>query len=524
MELEPIYNWTKDYFNKHEEECCKKLKNGLTIEEKIELRSNLHFKQNNSLVLLNHFMIIDIKEPEFYCAEYEVTQADGTVAVRNGKFSDTLNIMDDETCEDPATHLAERQIYLITESDSNNSWIKDYNAVSMNSNKRKIEDTQSERTYLLKVYDSTEIRLNQFVEVIGFLQANASIQIDNMEQDEDNAVGDLPAYTIHAISFVEMDHNNPIVIHEPECSQEHDQSLEEIRQDLMKLFTQFLFGDEVSAHYLMCHLISCIYARINDEALGKFSLNLITRAVPSEVMTEYVRKLYNLFELLVPNSLYFPMTIEGLNTTRFIPRKDYVTNRLTTGVLQLPRNTHVILDETKLENGRLDEAGCTAVKNLSDLIRNQKLDYNFQFYEIPFKTDIPVLTISEGRSFLPSDYAVPVKPIDKESINLINEHFAAGIHYMRPKLNAYRRYLTKCRLQSFDINDDEIKMIESDFAKMREHNSNVQVQQLHLLLVLSRLIGISKGLQRLDVDSWETAKRLELERMDRMEHNTANEP
>lgn len=401
MELEPIFTWTKDYILNNEEKCCKKLKEGLSLEEKIELRSNLHFKENNSLVLLNHYMITDIKEPEFYCAKYEVTQADGTVSIRNGKYSDKLNILDNESCEDPGSNLAERQICFITESDTNNLWIKDYNSVSMNSNKRKFENAQSEKTYLLKVYDTTEIKLNEFVEVIGFLHANRIHSDESMDQDDDNAEAHLPAYTIHAISFKELEHNNPIIIHESEISQQHDQSLEEIRQDLMKLFTQFLFGDEVSAQYMMCHLISCIYSRVNDEALGKFTLNLITHAVPSDVMIEYVKKLYNLFEILVPNSMYFPMTLNNLNTSSFIPKKDYSTDSLSTGVLQVPKSTHILLDETKLENGKLDQAGCIAVQDLSELIRFQQLNYDFQFYKIPFKTDIPVLIVSEGKSLLP---------------------------------------------------------------------------------------------------------------------------
>lgn len=95
---------------------------------------------------------------------------------------------------------------------------------------------------------------------------------------------------------------------------------------------------------------------------------------------------------------------------------------------------------------------------------------------------------------------------------------------MRPKLNAYRRYFTTCRLQQFDINEEEIKMIETDFVKMRESSSNFQVENLHSLLVLSRLMGISRGLSRLDTESWETAKRFELERMSRMEKKTQIEP
>lgn len=543
--MEPIYKWTRDYFIKNEEECIKKLKQeNLSLEEKIELRSNLNFKENGSLILLNHFMISDIHEPEFYCDKYEVKQRDGIIRHETAKYSDKLNVLDGETCENPAEVLSERQVCIITESNTNNSWIKDYNSISMNTNKRKIENVQEEKSFLLKTYDGVEMKLNEYVEVIGFLYPSHNIKSDAMDEDEDDTPqAKLPPYTIHAICCKEVNHNNPILIHEVDDIQQ-DQSMHEIHQDLLKLFTQFLFGDELCANYMICHLISCVYSRVNDEALGKFSLNLITHSIPTEVISDYIKKLYNLMEILMPNSMYFPLTIENLNTESFVPKKDYTANCLSSGVLQIPKNTHLVLDETKLENGKLDNAGCLAVQDLSELIRSQQLSYDFQFYKIPFKTDIPVLIISEGKSFLPvsllvvkiifnfltclihlqSDFAIPIKPQDADSVRLINENFAAGLHYMRPKLNAYRRYLTKCRMQQFDINEDEIKMIETDFVKIRESLKNFQVENLHSLLVLSRLLGISKGLTRLDMESWESAKKFEIERSARMEKRNVNEP
>lgn len=107
---------------------------------------------------------------------------------------------------------------------------------------------------------------------------------------------------------------------------------------------------------------------------------------------------------------------------------------------------------------------------------------------------------------------MPIKPIDSDSIGLINESIKTGIHCMKPKLNSFRRYLTRCRVETFDIGDEETKMIEKDFVKIREEGANFQVEDLHLLLVLSRLIGISRGLKKLDSSSWETAKQLEVER------------
>lgn len=93
---------------------------------------------------------------------------------------------------------------------------------------------------------------------------------------------------------------------------------------------------------------------------------------------------------------------------------------------------------------------------------------------------------------------------------------------MKPTLNLVRKYLTECRLSDFEIGAEETKMIETDFVKMREE-TNLQVEHLHSLLVVSRLIGVSKGQKTLDTSSWETAKRLEIERNNRVEKRTSNE-
>lgn len=51
------------------------------------------------------------------------------------------------------------------------------------------------------------------------------------------------------------------------------------------------------------------------------------------------------------------MTIENMNQLKFIPHKDYTANRLVSGLLQLPSNTSLVIDETLLEQGQLDTSG-----------------------------------------------------------------------------------------------------------------------------------------------------------------------
>lgn len=209
----------------------------------------------------------------------------------------------------------------------------------------------------------------------------------------------LPPLTIHSIFIKELPHSNPLLLDTTDPMEHY--SGEEIRKDLMKVLTQFMFGDETAADYVLCHLISNVYARVSGEVLGKFSLNLTCSSVPKELLSDHVKKFYNLIELLLPNSCYLPLTIENLNTKSFVPKKDYTTNRLQTGFLQLPKHTHILLDETKLQTGKLDEPGCLAVADLTELIQTQQLNYDFRFYKIPFHTNYPVLIFGEGKSLLP---------------------------------------------------------------------------------------------------------------------------
>jgi hypothetical protein len=56
-------------------------------------------------------------------------------------------------------------------------------------------------------------------------------------------------------------------------------------------------------------------------------------------------------------SHYLPMTLDNMNKGKFVPCKDYSTNRLKSGILQLSAQTHLVIDETALTAGQLDVNG-----------------------------------------------------------------------------------------------------------------------------------------------------------------------
>jgi len=85
----------------------------------------------------------------------------------------------------------------------------------------------------------------------------------------------------------------------------------------------------------------------------------------------------------------------------FVFRKDYECNRLTSGILQLSNDTHLVIDETSLTTGTLTVTGKENYKALSDLLMFQKLTYDFKYYTMEYETDIPILIFSDVKSFIP---------------------------------------------------------------------------------------------------------------------------
>lgn len=373
---------------------------------------------------------------------------------------------------------------------------------------------------LVKLYSNyDDCALNSLVDVVGFLSVDPALdgstdQMDDFEDEmsEHQATNPPPSLIprIHAISFQKLKHVNPLL----ESPQIESQSFNaDIWKDIQNLLTQCLFEDKVAADYLLCHLISTVYIRNELESLGHFSLNLSN--IPAEVLPSYTKGLYEIMELLLPASHYFPMTLENMNTMQFVPKKDYTTNKLTSGLLQLAPHTHLLLDETKLQTGKLESSGVEAVQSIAHLIKTQKLKYNFQFYQLEFDSDVPVLVLSEGKSMLPTNFYFPLVP-DVDAVKMIEETLKAGKHFIQPKLTEMRKFLTQQRIQEFDMKNFDPEVIQNDFIEMRKA-SDASAEDLHSLLVLARLLGLSRGKKSMDRECWEYAKQLEQERKNRVE-------
>lgn len=138
--------------------------------------------------------------------------------------------------------------------------------------------------------------------------------------------------------------------------------MDETREKLIYVFKLLLNGDELAAEYLLLSLLSKVHTRKDAFILGNLSINL------SNVGFIQGRNLTTFIKAITPFSMYLPLAIETLEQRRFSPKKNYDTNQLEGGLLQLVDSTFIIGDETVMKGGILKENGVANVKALATLI------------------------------------------------------------------------------------------------------------------------------------------------------------
>jgi hypothetical protein len=80
-------------------------------------------------------------------------------------------------------------------------------------------------------------------------------------------------------------------------------------------------------------------------------------------------------------------------------------------VLQLSAGTHLLVDETAMEPGQLQERGIKNIQALQQLIEEQTIPIDFEYSgSLKFPTDVAVVILSEGKTIFSVDAHVPFCP------------------------------------------------------------------------------------------------------------------
>ncbi|KAK5882086.1 hypothetical protein CesoFtcFv8_020709 [Champsocephalus esox] len=523
----------------------------------------LHYMKPNSLVKFR-CLIQDMFDPEFYMGAYEAVDPSTKAKVlKCGKYKDVMECGVDLNSKNTVT--AERQTFYCVPIPGESPWVKESYASSSQARvvpstsyvptrqKRSYEeddddmDTQPQKQReqhtglqsptehhgngekappcLVKVYAEWDgFKLNDTLEVYGILSVSPALSAladekdaasssfldpaDSMETAEEQRVHCPPASLvprIHMLYAKPLPHNNPLL---PPTLEDNTAFLSStlsemaaVRAELLTYFTHILLGDALAAEYLILHLISNVYSRRDILPLGKFSLNL--SGCPT--VSSYTERLYQVIQQLVPSSFYLAMSLQNMNQMKFVPKKDYVANRLVSGALQLAKHTSLFLDEIQLEQGQLDTTGVHNITALGNLISWQKRAARC------------------CRRTARYTYSLRSPPPSMEEY-LSSLH----MHPQASQLNKFRMYLSVARLLDYSISDEMTKSVEDDFVDMRKDDpQSVSAEDLHSMLVVSRLLSLSLGLTSLCTDSWLRAKHMEVLRRSRVEQQkclNGNEP
>lgn len=255
-----------------------------------------------------------------------------------------------------------------------------------------------------------------------------------------------------------------------------------LKTEIIYGISQSLGGDNLTAELVMYNLLSKVQER--GTLIGNLPLNITNIPNPQNFYTT-ISTLTRMIRL--------PLTISSLSSADLTPTKNYDEDKLEYSPLQIPDGSLLILDETGLHPGQLNDKGIKNIQTLTQLIERQKVSYDFKYYQTDFLTDINILVVSVGRSL----FKIPL-------FLKLREERPSEVHTFTRN---HSNYLKGCAKLEISMSEDVIKTAQEYFVSQRQI-SNITEEDLHLLLTLTRYNAQSELANVANITHWEYAKAL----------------
>ncbi|KAG2730642.1 hypothetical protein I3843_01G297700 [Carya illinoinensis] len=329
---------------------------------------------------------------------------------------------------------------------------------------------------LVKIYDSPEsdLKLNDVFEFIGVLTLDSELNEDKDDHDEpdngfcDDVMEHLPPIKVPRLHcLIHRKLAAPDFLCGSPMMEPKPHFVREMREVLLRHLTVVLGNDGIAAHFMLLHLLSRVHARVDTVAVGKLSLNLTCFSKESAAL--FGSRLSLALKTLLPFTHCIPLTLEYLNSVSLAPKKDYETNRLVTGVLQLAEGSHIIIDETQLEAGTLNSVGMENARLLRNLLELQR----------PSSVGSSEVVTAEA-------------------------------------LEAWRWYLATVKSLPHSIESEMQKVVENDLVAARQTDRSIGSHDFNRWLTMGRLMSLSFGETCLSLEHWQMVKELERLRRERL--------
>lgn len=283
------------------------------------------------------------------------------------------------------------------------------------------------------------------------------------------------------------------------------------REKLKNIFTKILKGDQLASDYLLFFLFSQIFSRVGTKNVGAFPLNLIFDI--NIDCTNMAKNFQNIFQKICNKFVSIDLCTNELNKTPYYSHYDENLEELIPGKLQLSNGTFLLINELKMNEGKLIDIGIKNINALKNLIDFQLLNYEYPYNNIEINHDLQILILTQNtKSLLSSVFLtlLPVVPNEKnENINYdLNENdyeiIYHTINYIRNDNNFSNQ---------FKISDEISEAIQKNYL---QNNKNFNADDFDSVLKLSRLFALSNGRNKLTYEDYEYVAYLEKQRLERI--------
>lgn len=300
--------------------------------------------------------------------------------------------------------------------------------------------------------------------------------------------------------------------------------------------------------YMILNLISGVYTRNSMNLIGYFVLNIYNEEIMNNFNTNintdmklnktnisnstpsykaFKLNLLNLLSLVLPSLNYYSCTLKSLEKNNIVPTFNTETEELSQSVFQCIENTQIVIDETDMSKGTLNQLGCSNCAYIAKLI-----DYQVQLLEYPYNPGVevninnPVLVLSNYKSIF-------IQNTDK----MISFKLRSDVNYCLVNFNELSELIKKAReyirisrillsmkefTLDFQINGEVAKQLQDYFINIRKTNNNdtsndskekkkeiMSPESFSQSINLSRIYAISKGRNYLTYDDFLFIRKLD---------------
>lgn len=200
-------------------------------------------------------------------------------------------------------------------------------------------------------FNTDTVKVTEIVDFIGVVDYSSFPSSSSLEESPSStnaSTSQLPEQikTLHAIYRLPASKYTR--------SEASPEQIASTRQELIDVLSTVLEGDKLAAEWLLVSLLGKIHTRRGALALGQLPINLVLplTMVNSEIL---IKNLQDLLEKLLPRIVKLDFHVSELNKVKYLPESR--DENLISGVLQLPESTVVLVDETRMGEGNLQDRG-----------------------------------------------------------------------------------------------------------------------------------------------------------------------